>query len=495
MQGWHRAIAVLALLTLAFAAQVPFAPQPAFALSLNPLDYYSFEYHIAISPVEVEPEESFSVSAGATVQCIRDLPFGIREAVVRFDVLARPSGSGPEVALYEGYEVEVGNVPDWAGDEYELQESIDLAFPAGTAPGSYVLVGRLAYVSLDGWNVTSMVPSSARTISVGTITCVVEEAPPTPPPAPKPGVLTIHLLGHEFLPSMTEDGALTEAFQATLVEGALSLSIQSGTRCADSSGEPLSYLSATRESSPRAYDGGAVLSAFNLYPDGARFNPALQLSIPYDPDELPPECEPADLSIGYYDRSAGIWQRLPSSVNEDGMTVSAGVSHFTTYGLLAPVTTPGPARFAVRELDIAPLQVAPFGRVTAAITVANTGDTRDSYPLEVNVNGQREHAQEIDLGPRQDTTVRFTVVRSAPGTYRVSVEQLERTFEVISPADSTSPTTAPSQPGQQDAANISPLTPENQADMAGMHPVYVALLILAALAFLTLVILVLAGVL
>jgi len=493
MHRWHRAAAVVSLLGLSLAAGAPFAPQPALALSLNPLDYYTFEYHIVISHTEVQVEETFSVSAGATVQCIRDLPFGIREAVVRFDVIARPSGSGPEITLHEGYEVMVDNVPDWAGDEYELQESIDLAFPEGTAPGSYALVGRLDHVSLDGWNVTSMVPSSARTISVGAIACVVEEEPPPPPPTPQPGVLTIHLLGHEFLPTITEDGALAKVFQATLVEGALSLSIQAGTRCLDASGDPLSYLSATRDSSPREYDAGAVLSAFSLHPDGAQFNPALQLSLSYDPDELPPGCDPGDLSVGYYDRAAGVWRQLPSSVDENGKTVAAGVSHFTTYGLLAPSTTPGPARFAVRELDIAPLEVAPFGRVTAAITIANTGDTRDSYPLEVTVNGQQEHAQDIDLGPRQSTTVRFTIVRSTPGTYKVGVAQLERSFQVVAPASAITPTT-PAE-SNQDPGVIAPETPTTAVDASGMHPVYVMLLILAGVAFLTLVILVLAGVL
>jgi hypothetical protein len=491
MHSWKRKLAHGSLLGLLLMSSAGAFPGTAVALSLNPLDYYTFEYHIVISHTEVEAEETFSVSAGATVQCIRDLPFGIREAVVRFDVLARPSGSGPEIVLYEGYEVVVDNVPDWAGDEYGLQEAIDLSFPEGTAPGSYSLVGHLDYVSLDGWNVTSMVPSSARTISVGSIACVREEEPPTPPPAPKPGVLTILLLGHEFLPSITEDGALTEAFQETLVEGALSLSIQSGARCLDASGDPLSYLSATREPSPREYDGGAVLSAFNLYPDGAQFNPALQLGIPYDPDELPPGCEPGDLFIAYYDRVAGVWEQLPSSVDEDGKTVAAGASHFTTYGLLAPSATPGPARFAVQELDIAPLEVAPFGRVTAAITIANTGDTRDSYPLEVKVNGQREHAQGIDLGPRQSTTVRFTIVRSTPGTYRVSVAQLERSFQVVSPAGPTTPTT-PAQTSQGPVV-VSPQMPSDASNSGGMHPVYVALLILAGVAFLTLVILVLAG--
>ncbi len=497
MNRWLRLLSSGSLLSLLLLGSLVLRPAPALGLSLNPLDYYSFDYHISISHQEVEPGDSFSLSAGATVRCTKDLPVGVRKAVVRFAIVAHHATSGEQITLLDGYEVTVANVPDWAGDEYSAQESVSLSFPSGAATGSYSLVARLEYVSLDGLNFTGMVPGSARNVELGGIGVAVpdEPDPPTPtqppPPIPEPGVLTVSILGHTFRPAVDNSGHLTESLEATTIEELVSLTLPSGTQCVDASGEPLDYISVSRVHSPRPYAGGAVVSAFNLLPDGARFAPSLRLGISYTPDELPQGCDEADLALGYYDRATGAWLRLASTVDEDGNCVFSDVEHFTTFGLLAPVTVAGPARFTVRELDVTPAEVAPFGRVTAAITIANTGDSRDTYPLLVKVNGQQECAQDIDVAARQSTTVRVTMVRSQPGTYRVSVENLSQSFTVrgVAPTTPTTPSSGqpPAEPDNGDS--------ETPAAPSGMHPVLVGLLILGGIAFLGVVVLVLAGVL
>ena len=488
-------VARVLLLGVLALAGVGFTTQPTSALSLNPLDYYEYDYNIVFSNTEVEPEESFSITAGATVRCTKDLPIGVRNAAVSFSIVARHSSSGTELTLLDGYDFEVSDVPDWAGDEYSTTEAVDLVFPAGTAPGTYVIAARLENLSLDGWNVTSMVPSSSRTIGLGTIACIVPDEPPTPPPPPLPGTMTVSVLGHELRPTISSDGILTKGVDAILIEGLLSLQITNGTQCLDATGDPLEYVSATQALSPRAYEDGVVISAFNLFPNGARFSPALRLGIVYDPTELPPGCDEDDLVMGYYDSENEKWRALPSTVDKEQGIVSANASHFTTFGLLAPSATLGPARFTVRSLDVAPKEVPPFGRVTAAITIANTGDTQDQYPLLVTVNGKQEHAQDIELAPRQTKTVSFTIVRSEAGVYTVRVAEASGSFRVVAPeipsasGDATSQEPAAS-PGGSDVQTSS----DSQA-AGGMHPVYVVLLALAGVAFLSLVILVLAGVL
>jgi hypothetical protein len=491
---WPRIAARLLLLGALALSSVGLAVEPILALSLNPLDYYEYDYSIVVSHAEVEAEGRFSVTASATVRCVKDLPMGVTEANVRFSVVARSSSSDAEYTLLGGYDFLVSDVPDWAGDEYATTESVDLAFPPGASPGTYAVVARLEHLSLDGWNVTSMVPSSSRTIGLGTIVCSTPEEPPTPPPAPLPGLLTVSLLGHEFTPTIDSDGVLEETVDATLIEGLLSLEMPRGTRCLNADGSPLEYVSATLATSRKPYEGGAVISAFNLFPDGARFSPDIRVGIAYDPAELPPGCEEDDLKFAYYDRSAERWIALPGHVDEEQNVVSADVSHFTAFGLLAPTATSGPARFTVRSLEVAPAEVAPFGRVTAIITVANTGDTRDEYPLVVTVNGKEEHAQGLQIGPRQSTSVRLTIVRSQVGVYTVAVEGLSSSFRVVGSDTPPAPggaTDATSSPGPDSATPTSSDSPE----AGGMHPLYVALLALAGVAFLTLVILVLAGVL
>lgn len=464
---------------------------PAAALSLNPLDYYSYDYYIALSHSEVEPEEPFSVTAGATVRCTKDLPIGVRQAVVQFKVLARHSTSGEELTLRERYELTVSSVPDWAGDEYSTTETVELSFPSGTPPGAYTLVARLEHLSLDGWNVTSMVPSSARSMGLGSIVCSLPDVPPAPPPPAEPGSLVLSILGHEFRTAVDEDGYLLEDIDAPLIEGLLTLEAAEGTRCLDGSGDALTYLAASLELSPRPYDRGTVLRAFSLRPDGASFSPSLRLGIAYDVDELPPGCEESQLTIAFYDRSDNRWQPLPSTVDAARKVVTVETPHFTLFGLLAPTSTPGPARFSLRGLDVSPVQVPPFGRVDVAVTISNTGDTADAYALVVRVAGTAEHSETLLLQPRQTRVVRLTVVRAQPGAYEVSVEHLSRVFVVtgpssgITPSSATATTVPTASPQSQPAA-------EEQGER-GMNPVYIALLALAGIAFIALVVLVLSG--
>jgi len=489
---WRVAVTRVLLLGAMLCASFGAAAKPVAALSLNPLDYYSYDYYIVLSHTEVEPGESFSVTASASVRCTKDLPFGVRQADVRFKVLARNSSSGEELTLLERYDFSVDNVPDWAGDEFSATETVDLAFPAGTTPGTYAISARLEYLSLDGWNVTSMVPSSARTMGLGSIALVLPDEAPIPPPTPEPGVLIVSVLGHEFRPPIDEDGFLLETIDASLIEGLVSIDAQEGTRCLDASGFPLTHISASQELSPRTYEGGAVISAFSLRPDGARFSPPLRIGIAYDVDELPPDCDEDDLLIGYYDRADGAWRELPSTLDASHNVVSADVSHFTVFGLLAPTPVPGPARFTVRNLEVSPAQVAPFGRVDVAITVANTGDTADGYPLVVSVDGQAEHSETVNLQPRQSRTVRLTVVRSQPGVYQVKVENLTGSFAVVAPGGTPPATEPPSENPPTPPVNPDNTPAPSESD-GGLHPVYVVLLVIAGLAFLTLVVLVLAG--
>lgn len=468
------------------------AAQPVAALSLNPLDYYSYDYYIALSATEVEPGEQFSVTAGASVRCIRDLPVGVDEAEAEFEVLAQHETSGVQVVLLDRYAVSVDDVPDWAGDEYSTSETVDLAFPEDAAPGTYNIVARLEHLSLDGWNVTGMVPSSARTMNLGSLECYIPEDPPVPTPPSEPGQLIVSILGHTFRPAIDDDGYLLEKVNASLIEGLLSIELPEGTRCLDESGMALTHISASQNTTPRAFDGGTVLAAFSLHPGGATFAPSIRIGISYEEAELPAGCEEDDLSIAYYSAENGEWKKTSSRVDASRNLVSADVSHFSTVGLLAPTPSPGPARFQVRSLDVSPAKVAPFGRVTITVTITNSGDTADAYPLVVDVDGMTEHTDSIDIKPRHSRTVNLTVVRSTPGTYEVSVENFSKAFSVVTPGATVPPEVSPPD-GTPDSPLDEPETPGTPDSGEGMNPVYIVLLAIAGIAFLTLVVLVLAG--
>ncbi|MBN1856363.1 MAG: hypothetical protein JW846_05345 [Dehalococcoidia bacterium] len=473
---------------LLFGVLLPFSlvllPRPASALSLNPSDYYDVDFDLAFSQTVVEPGEEFSITAEATVSCIKDMPIGMDEASVIFAVTARHTASGKELTLLDRYDFTVSDVPDWAGDEYATEETVHLSLPSDAKEGPYSVAAEIEKVSLDGWNVTSMIPASYRRIQVGTISCVIPEVTP-PPPTPQQGTLAISILGHEFRPTVDTDGFLLEGFSHSLIEDELSIYIEEGTRCRGDEGNPLAYISATRDSSPEDYEGGVVLSAFVLGPGGAEFSPALRLGIAYDSAELPQGCGEDDLVVGYYDSSGACWQEVPSVIDTAHFEAAFETVHFSTFGLLAPTTEPiVTTHSAVTALELSPREVAPYDRVNVSVTVKNRGDGDEVYPLDVWVDGNIEHSLDVALAPGASQTLRFTVVRSQQGEYEVSAGALNRSFSVLESLTQIQPvptsTTASETNGDSDD---------------GLHPVYIVLLSLAGVAFLTVVVLVLLGVL
>ncbi|PPD57813.1 hypothetical protein JP09_008760 [Dehalogenimonas etheniformans] len=88
-----------------------------------------------------------------------------------------------------------------------------------------------------------------------------------------------------------------------------------------------------------------VLCAYEMGPVGATFNPSVNLMISYKVDKLPVGCQEDDLYIGWWDGTK--WIKLQSAVDPVSDTVTAPISHFSIYGLLAPIN---PTSFSVQEI-------------------------------------------------------------------------------------------------------------------------------------------------
>ncbi|HUV46243.1 MAG TPA: hypothetical protein VMW45_04165, partial [Dehalococcoidia bacterium] len=60
----------------------------------------------------------------------------------------------------------------------------------------------------------------------------------------------------------------------------------------------------------------------------------------YDPDDLPEGVDEGDLVIAFYDEEAGEWVELVCVVDTVNNTITASVSHFTTFTIIGAVTPP-----------------------------------------------------------------------------------------------------------------------------------------------------------
>lgn len=144
--------------------------------------------------------------------------------------------------------------------------------------------------------------------------------------------------------NISKTGVVQETIKATSEDGKLTVTIPKGTKALDEKGKPLEKLeSAVDESPPDPPEEANVIGlAYDFGPEGATFDPPMSLTFRFDLEELPEGVDPADLVLAFYDEETGKWVELECEVDTDAKTVTAKVSHFTTFALIAPTPKPEP---------------------------------------------------------------------------------------------------------------------------------------------------------
>jgi hypothetical protein len=134
-------------------------------------------------------------------------------------------------------------------------------------------------------------------------------------------------------------GLLQNAVQLKTADGKVILDIAQGTKLLRDRFDPVTVISGSVSPSPAAApEGWALILAFSFGPDGANFNPAITLTMSYDPTKLPENVAEKDLYIAYYDGTK--WQKLDSVVDTGKKTVSTKILHFSQYAIMGTVVVP-----------------------------------------------------------------------------------------------------------------------------------------------------------
>ncbi len=160
-------------------------------------------------------------------------------------------------------------------------------------------------------------------------------------------------------------GYIQATAKLTTQDGKVTLDIANQTRMLSNSGSALSMMTVGNTISPPAPPAGnAVVMAYTFGPDGATFNPAMTLTMTYDPSKLPKDVAEKDLYIAYYDGKQ--WQSIESTIDAQAKTVSAKITHFSNYDLMGKIvaTTPAPPPSTQKPttpptVTSSPTQIAP----------------------------------------------------------------------------------------------------------------------------------------
>lgn len=241
------------------------------------------------------------------------------------------------------------------------------------------------------------------------------------------------LFGAEQGFRISRTGEILESIGATSADGMLTVYIPKGTIAKDKNDERLSGLeAAVNETPPSAPEGANIIRLpYDFRPAGATFDPPITLTWSYHPDTLPEGVAEEDLVIAYYDQDADKWVELDCTVDTENNSVTAKVSHFTTFAIMANLPPPPPlAAFAVSKLSISPTEVETGEEVTINIEVANIGGREGSHPVSLWIDGVLEETKEVTLAPGAVKIIAFAVTKGEPGTYMVKVDRFTDSFVV-----------------------------------------------------------------
>jgi hypothetical protein len=244
-----------------------------------------------------------------------------------------------------------------------------------------------------------------------------------------PTTVVTNLFGTAGSFSISSTGEVLQTITATSADGKLTITIPTGTKALDKDGKPLTSLTSVINPTPPPPPAGAHIIglAYTFGPDGATFNPPLTLTWSYDPAALPTGVAEEALVIAYYDATAGKWVELQCVVDAANNKITASVSHFTTFAILAHAR---PAAFTVSALSISPAEVAIGDSVTISTVVNNTGDLSGSYEVTLKIDNVVVETKTVTLAGGATQTVTFTTTKDVAGTYTVNINGLSGTFTV-----------------------------------------------------------------
>jgi len=227
------------------------------------------------------------------------------------------------------------------------------------------------------------------------------------------------------------------------------ISIPDGATALDGEGNPLTNVEFVAiESVPDPPEGVSIVGPFyQLGPAGATFDPPVTLTWNYDPADIPTDVAEEELVITYYDEDAARWQELESMVHPETNTITAPVGHFTTFTVIAPLST-APAAFTIGSLSISPPEVSAGEPVAISLLVTNTGEVTGSHTATLKINGVIAETVEVTVAGSGSETVTFTTSHDETGIHSVEVNGLPGSFTV---KEGASPpiAAAPAPPGER----------------------------------------------
>jgi len=229
---------------------------------------------------------------------------------LKYELASLPAGA-TEAGLYIAY---------WNGTAWEkLTSTVNTATKQVSAPVSHFTIFSLRYLTP-----TATTPTTPTT--------PITPATPTTPVST--GVISTSVLNTSGSFSIS-GGTVPSATSLSSSSGKMGISLAANTAVSlPNSSQQITVIQLAEAPAPPA--NSRVIEAYSFSPDNTTFSPAASVTVKYDSASLPPDVLETGLYLALLENSN--WTEVPSSVDPVAKTVTAKVSHFSTYALLGRVT-------------------------------------------------------------------------------------------------------------------------------------------------------------
>jgi PKD repeat protein len=163
-----------------------------------------------------------------------------------------------------------------------------------------------------------------------------ETATPTPTTTPTVTTTPVGPAGGTL--PLNVDYRLSQSVVIVAEDNIAQLYLPEGMKPTNATGSPVFSITITRipgQDVPPVPPGAPYTFAgfaYDIEPSGASFDPYITLSITV-PEQEWAAVQGGDLSIKWYNEATGQWEDLPTTVNTNSRTVSATITHTTTFAL------------------------------------------------------------------------------------------------------------------------------------------------------------------
>jgi hypothetical protein len=147
--------------------------------------------------------------------------------------------------------------------------------------------------------------------------------------------------------NLSSSGVLLEDVKEWSPTKDVSINISAGTTMLVG-GQPIDEFNVSVVASPPPAPGaGHVLAAFDFRPNGATFNPGIEITIAFNSSEV---AAGETVSIAFYNVSTSAWQYImpPATVTDRGGNMAAATFNVTHFTIYSPLTVPGPTPIPYR---------------------------------------------------------------------------------------------------------------------------------------------------